>query len=43
MVPERVSLITIGAWDLPMLRSYYKRLGWSETDWSSDHYAFFER
>ncbi|PLR87088.1 VOC family protein [Bacillus sp. V33-4] len=42
MVPQRVSLITIGAMDLPNLRAFYQRLGWEETDISSDHYAVFK-
>ncbi|AQQ52316.1 VOC family protein [Planococcus lenghuensis] len=42
MVPQRVSLITIGASDLPVLRSFYKRLGWKETESSSDTYAVFK-
>src|SRR5688572_5642760 len=41
MVPQRVSLITIGARDLPSLRAFYKRLGWDETEISSDTYAVF--
>jgi uncharacterized protein len=41
VIPERVSLITIGARNLPELRSFYKRLGWSETDISSDDYCVF--
>lgn len=41
MIPQRLSLVTIGAWDVPALRSFYKRLGWNETDWSSDSYAVF--
>ncbi|WP_123040165.1 VOC family protein [Cohnella candidum] len=41
MVPARVSLITIGARDLPSLRAFYQRLGWAETDVSSDSYAVF--
>jgi uncharacterized glyoxalase superfamily protein PhnB len=42
MVPQRISLITIGAIDLPKLRSFYKKLGWEETDTSSDNYAVFK-
>lgn len=42
MVPQRVSLVTIGAVDLPVLRSFYKNLGWEETDISSDNYAVFK-
>jgi predicted lactoylglutathione lyase len=41
MVPERVSLITLGVRDVPNLRAFYQRLGWSETDISSDSYAVF--
>ncbi|GMK46102.1 lactoylglutathione lyase [Paenibacillus glycanilyticus] len=41
MIPQRVSLITIGAYDLPMLRAFYQKLGWEETAHSSDNYAAF--
>lgn len=37
-----MTLVTIGAWDVPKLRSFYKRLGWKETDWSSDNYSVFK-
>lgn len=42
MIPQRVSLITIGAIDLPNLRAFYKSLGWEETSVSSDDYAVFK-
>lgn len=42
MIPQRTTLITIGAWDVPKLRAFYKRLGWKETDWSSDSYTVFK-
>ena len=42
MVPQRVSLVTIGAMHLPELRSFYQKLGWSETPISSDQYSVFE-
>lgn len=42
MIPQRVSLITIGAFDLPALRSFYQKLGWEETSISSDNYAVFK-
>ncbi|MGP3786851.1 VOC family protein [Paenibacillus sp. 1A_MP2] len=42
MVPQRVSLVTIGAMNLPKLRSFYQKLGWSETAISSDQYSVFE-
>lgn len=42
MVPQRVSLLTIGAYNLPALRAFYQKLGWDETDFSSDNYAVFK-
>jgi uncharacterized protein len=42
MVLQRVSLITIGAFNLPVLRKFYQRLGWEETEISSDNYAAFK-
>ncbi|MEH7501627.1 VOC family protein [Neobacillus drentensis] len=42
MVPQRVSLLTIGAYDLPVLRKFYQTLGWEETELSSDQYAVFK-
>lgn len=42
MVPQRISLITIGARNLPLLRAFYRRLGWEETAISSDQYAVFK-
>ncbi|WP_071458462.1 VOC family protein [Bacillus massilinigeriensis] len=41
MLPQRVSLVTIGAVDLPALRAFYQKLGWSESKKSSDSYAIF--
>ncbi|KHE66939.1 VOC family protein, partial [Halobacillus sp. BBL2006] len=42
MIPQRVSLITLGAEDLPKLRSFYQKLDWEEADISSDTYAVFK-
>ncbi|HZH62125.1 MAG TPA: VOC family protein [Metabacillus sp.] len=42
MVKPRVSLLTIGAYDLPVLRSFYQKLGWEETEFSSNNYAAFK-
>jgi uncharacterized protein len=42
LVPQRVSLITIGAFHLPVLRAFYQSLGWEETEMSSDQYAVFK-
>lgn len=39
MVPARVSLITLGAADLPALREFYRKLGWAENEGSSDNYC----
>jgi hypothetical protein len=41
MVTQRISLLTIGAYDLPALRTFYQSLGWEETEISSDKYAVF--
>jgi uncharacterized glyoxalase superfamily protein PhnB len=41
-VPQRISLVTLGAENLPDLRAFYKRLGWAETEISSDSYAVFK-
>ncbi|WP_070121261.1 VOC family protein [Bacillus marinisedimentorum] len=42
MVPQRVSLVTIGAVDLPALRAFYQGLCWEEPEISSDTYAVFK-
>ncbi|MFD3449363.1 VOC family protein [Microbacteriaceae bacterium 4G12] len=42
MVLQRVSLLTLGAFNLPTLRAFYKSLGWEETEISSDNYAAFK-
>lgn len=42
MIPQRVSLITIGSWDIAKLRQFYQLLGWEETEFSSDEYAVFK-
>ncbi|WEK53464.1 MAG: glyoxalase [Candidatus Cohnella colombiensis] len=42
MTLQRISLVTIGTWNLPLLRSFYKRLGWTETEWSTDSYCVFK-
>lgn len=42
MITQRISLITIGANDLPSLRKFYQAFGWSEAEFSSDQYAVFQ-
>ncbi|MGG4491032.1 VOC family protein [Metabacillus idriensis] len=42
MVPQRVSLLTIGCLNLPVLREFYGSLGWEETDHGLENYAVFK-
>lgn len=42
MILQRVSLVTIGAWNVPLLRAFYQNLGWSEAKESTDDYAIFK-
>ncbi|MBS2970233.1 VOC family protein [Metabacillus sp. KIGAM252] len=42
MIPQRVSLLTIGAKNVKNLRLFYQKLGWAETEISSDQYAVFK-
>lgn len=42
LVPQRISLVTIGAKQVASLRKFYQALGWSESAFSSDNYAVFE-
>jgi catechol 2,3-dioxygenase-like lactoylglutathione lyase family enzyme len=40
MIPARLSLVTLGARDVPGLRAFYERLGW-ETKSTADDFAAF--
>ncbi|MBM2616153.1 VOC family protein [Actinoplanes sp. LDG1-06] len=40
-LPARLSVVTLGARDLPALRVFYRRLGWPERDGSDDTFASF--
>jgi uncharacterized protein len=42
MVPQRLSLVTVGSWNVGELRKFYQKLGWKETEGSSDNYAIFK-
>ncbi|MCD5323378.1 MULTISPECIES: VOC family protein [Pontibacillus] len=42
MVPQRVSLLTIGAHDVSALRKFYQNLGWEETNHGYSDYAVFK-
>jgi predicted lactoylglutathione lyase len=41
MVHPRISLVTIGAIDLSVLRSFYQKLGWQETEFSNHQFSVF--
>ncbi len=41
MIPARLSVITLGAGDLPGLRRFYSGLGWREIAGSDDNWAAF--
>ena len=41
VIPARLSIVTIGARDLPALRRFYLALGWAEQPSSGDGYAAF--
>ena len=41
-VPQRVSIVTLGARDLASLRSFYARWGWIETEASSEDWSAFD-
>jgi catechol 2,3-dioxygenase-like lactoylglutathione lyase family enzyme len=40
-IPARLTIVTLGARDLPVLRSFYRSLGWSEGPASEDTWASF--
>ena len=42
MTPQRVTLITLGVKDLTASRSFYKSLGWEESQRSQETVAFFQ-
>jgi catechol 2,3-dioxygenase-like lactoylglutathione lyase family enzyme len=40
-IPSRLSVVTLGAHDLPGLRRFYNALGWREIDDSDDNWAAY--
>ncbi|GAB2572133.1 glyoxalase [Paractinoplanes abujensis] len=40
-IPARLTVVTLGARDLPSLRAFYARLGWPERAGSSDEFSSF--
>ncbi|MFJ2741151.1 VOC family protein [Streptomyces sp. NPDC087440] len=41
VIPPRLSVLTLGARDLPRLRAFYRRLGWEEVPGSDDAWCGF--
>lgn len=41
MIPARITVATLGALDMSILRAFYRGLGWREKDGSSDEFASF--
>ncbi len=41
VIPARLTVVTLGARDVPALRRFYVGLGWSEVDGSDDGWAAF--
>lgn len=41
-IPQRVSIVTVGARDLASLRSFYSGWGWAETDEASEQWTAFD-
>jgi catechol 2,3-dioxygenase-like lactoylglutathione lyase family enzyme len=40
-MPPRLSVVTVGTHDLPLLRGFYRGLGWKEVDGSDDGWAAY--
>jgi len=41
MIPARLTVVTLGARDLPSLRAFYEALGWAGRPGSNDEFAAF--
>ncbi len=41
IIPARVTVATLGAYDMPKLRAFYRGLGWPEKNTSTDDFASF--
>ncbi len=41
-IPQQVTVITLGARDMPSLRAFYVGLGWQERSGSDDHFAAYD-
>lgn len=41
-IPARITVATLGVYDMPKMRAFYCGLGWQETKTSSDGFASFK-
>ena len=41
MIPQRLSFVTLGALDLPRLRTFYEAMGWTPGAGSNDEFSAF--
>jgi catechol 2,3-dioxygenase-like lactoylglutathione lyase family enzyme len=41
MIPSRITVATLGAYDMPAMRAFYRALGWRVTANASDDFASF--
>ncbi|HEX7134182.1 MAG TPA: VOC family protein [Iamia sp.] len=41
-IPQRITFVTLGARDLPVLRRFYRGLGWHEGEGAGDGFASFD-
>jgi uncharacterized glyoxalase superfamily protein PhnB len=40
MIPARMTVVTLGAHDMPTMRAFYRSLGWREASGSDEHSMF---
>src|SRR3954447_730475 len=40
-VPQRMTVVTLGAYSVPSLRAFYRAIGWRENEGSDDKYTSF--
>jgi uncharacterized protein len=41
-IPQRISIVTLGARDMTRLRAFYSRLGWQERPGSNDDFVAYD-
>ncbi len=42
VIPSRITVATLGVYDMPKMRAFYRGLGWEETKTSSDGFTSFK-